>query len=281
MSKRFYITKNLDVLEFEAKEEWGYPKHKHLFFELTFIISGSGKHHLNNHIISYKTGDVFFLTPKDEHEFVIEEPTVFGIIKFTEHLFLEKTNMSSSTIWRKNLDTVIFYANIIPESIIAYEEDRLQLFRLYELIKDELKHGFIFGREVLIELFGALLVIVSRNLKHETKDVILLKASNKEKIENILTYIRQHILDKELLKIKTLAETFYMSPNYISIYIKKHTGISLQTYILKNKIEVAERLLQQTPLNISEIAEKTGFIDSSHFNRMFKKYTGKNPSQCR
>ena len=98
MSKRFYITKNLDVLQFEAENEWGYPKHKHLFFELTFILKGKGKHNLNDSTIEYKEGDVFFLTPKDEHEFIVEEPTTFGIIKFTEQLFLEKATLSSSTL---------------------------------------------------------------------------------------------------------------------------------------------------------------------------------------
>ncbi|MGB1284872.1 MAG: AraC family ligand binding domain-containing protein, partial [Polaribacter sp.] len=97
MSQRFYITKNLDILEFEAQNEWGYPKHKHNFFELTYVLKGSGQHLLNESIINYKKGDLFFLTPKDEHEFIVDEPTIFGIIKFTEQLFLEKANLSSST----------------------------------------------------------------------------------------------------------------------------------------------------------------------------------------
>ena len=142
MAKRFFITKDLDVLEFESVNEWGYARHKHNFFELTFILQGRGQHILNNSSINYKKGDVFFLTPKDEHEFVVATPTKFGILKFTEQLFLEKANLTSSTHWRKNLDTVIFYANIIPESIIAYDADREQLFNLYGLIKNEIEKLF-------------------------------------------------------------------------------------------------------------------------------------------
>lgn len=281
MSQRFYITKNLDILEFEAQNEWGYPKHKHNFFELTYVLKGSGQHLLNESIINYKKGDLFFLTPKDEHEFIVDEPTIFGIIKFTEQLFLEKANLSSSTHWRKNLDTVIFYANNIPKSIIASDADREQLFYLYKLIKNEIENSLVYNRDVLIELFGALLVIVSRNLKKS--EVIALKSdiSEKEKIDTILTYIRQNVLDKERIKIKSIAETFYMSPNYVSVFIKKHAGISIQQYVIKTRIKMAERLLKETNLNISEIAEKTGFLDSSHFNRIFNKYVGKNPSEFR
>lgn len=279
MAKRFYITKDLDVLEFESVNEWGYAKHKHNFFELTFILKGSGQHILNESIIDYKEGDVFFLTPKDEHEFVVDTPTQFGIIKFTEQLFLEKANLSSSTHWRKNLDTVIFYANIIPESIIVYEKDREQLFNLYQLIKNEIENSNVYGRNVLIELFGALLIIISRNLKSSLKELPKSVISEKEKIDSILTYIRQNVLDKESVRIKAIANEFSMSPNYVGIFIKKHAGISIQQYVIQTKIKMAERLLKQTNLTISQIADKTGFVDSSHFNKIFKKYTGKNPSE--
>jgi len=278
MTKRFFITKDLDVLEFESVNEWGYPRHKHNFFELTFILEGTGQHILNESSIDYKEGDVFFLTPNDEHEFKIASPTKFGILKFTEQLFLEKANLTSSTHWRKNLDTVIFYANIIPESIIAYDPDREQLFNLYELIKHEIENSFVYGRSVLIELFGALLIIISRNLKSSLKELPKSVTSEKEKIDSILTYIRQNVLDKDRIKIKAIADEFFMSSNYVSIFIKKHAGISIKQYVIQTKIKMAERLLKQTNLNISEIAEKTGFVDSSHFKKIFKKYNGLNPS---
>ncbi|WP_452601244.1 AraC family transcriptional regulator [Pontimicrobium sp. MEBiC06410] len=281
MSKRFYITKNLDVLQFEAVNNWGYPRHKHHFFELTFIIKGRGWHKLNESTIEYKEGDIFFLTPKDEHEFVVVEATIFGIIKFTEQLFLEKANVASSKHWRKNLETVIFYSNIIPESIVAYDSDRKQLFNLYELIKHEIETSLVYNRAVLVELFGALLIIISRNLKSSTKTLHNPQVSDKEKIDTILTYVRQHVLDKERIKIQSIAKAFYMSPNYVSIFIKKHIGISIQQYVIQTKVKMAERLLKQTNLTISEISEKTGFVDSSHFNKTFKKYVGKNPSECR
>jgi len=279
MTKRFFITKDLDVLEFESVNEWGYAKHKHNFFELTFILKGSGQHILNESIIEYKEGDVFFLTPKDEHEFVVATPTRFGILKFTEQLFLEKANLMSSIRWRKNLDSVIFYANIIPESIIAFDKDREQLFCLYGMIKNEIENTLVYGRNVLIELFGTLLIIISRNLKSSLKELPKRNVSEKEKIDSILTYVRQNILDKERIKIKAIADEFYMSPNYVSVFIKKHGGISIQQYVIQTKLKMAERLLKQTNLNISEIAEKTGFVDSSHFNKIFKKYNGLNPSK--
>jgi len=278
MSKRFIITKDIDVLEFESVSEWGYQKHKHNFFELTLILEGTGQHVLNENIIDYKEGDIFFLTPKDEHEFVIATPTRFGILKFTEQLFLEKSNSITNTKWRKDLDSVIFHNNIIPESIVVCNKDQQQLFGLYQLIKNEISNNTTYGRNVLLELFGALLIIISRNLKSTLKDLPKATISEKEKIELILSYIRQHVLNKNRIKIKTIAEEFNMSPNYVSIFVKKHTGISIQQYVIQTKLKMAERLLKQSNLHISEISDKTGFVDASHFNKIFKKYKGVNPS---
>ncbi len=279
MAKRFHIEKSLDFLEFISEKEWGHPRHKHNFFELTFILKGKGKHVLNESIINYKEGDLFFLTPKDEHEFLISETTKFGIIKFTEQLFIEKTEFFSNTSWKNQVESLIFHTNTITGNIVKNDVDRKQLFTLYELIKTEIKNTSVYSRNVLLELFGALLIIVSRNIKasFDVSDNIIL--SKKERIENILSYIRQNILDKEKIKIKTIAKEFNMSPNYVSVFIKKEAGISIQNYVMNTKMKITERLLKQTTLNMSEIAEKIGFVDSSHFNKTFKKYFGKNPSE--
>lgn len=279
MAKRFYITKDIDVLEFEAVNEWGYPRHKHHFFELTFVLKGCGQHLMNESIVHYQTGDLFFLTPKDEHEFVISEPTTFGIIKFTEQLFLEKTSFTTNAYWHKNLESVIFHSNIIAKSVIKNEMERKQLFGLYYLIRDELQSIKPYGRNVITELFGALLMVLSRNLEFTLQNKPFKRMPDKDKVEAILSYVRQNVLRKDLIKIKAIAKAFHLSPNYVGIYIKKHLGISLQHYIIDTKIKIAEKLLSQSSLNINEIAEKLGFTDAAHFNKIFRKYSGMNPSE--
>lgn len=276
MAKRFFSAKSLNVFELYL-DVWEYPKHSHNFFELIFILEGNGDHILNESRFSYTKGDLFLLTPKDVHEFKIENTTRFGFIKFTEHLFLEKTELVSDLKWRKNIDAVIMYANSIPESVIVSTVDRIQLFTLFEIIKTEYKSSSLYGRSILLELLGALLIMISRNLNEKQKNIPLINDTEEEKINNILTYIRQNVLDKEKVRIKVIAELFHMSPNYISIFIKKHAGISIQQYVIQTKIKMAERLLKQTNLNISEVAHKTGFTDASHFNKLFKKYIGSSP----
>ncbi|WP_343556348.1 AraC family transcriptional regulator [Sphingobacterium sp.] len=279
MTKRFYIAKDIDLLEFKAINEWGHPRHNHHFYELTFVMDGKGQHLLNESTVDYKKGDIFFLAPKDEHEFIIHEPTTFGIIKFTEQFFMENASLSKNTYWLKNLQSIVFHSNVIAKSVIEIESDRKQLFGLYCLIRDELLNKISYGHRVIVELFGALLIILSRNLKTSTHGIPNERLSEKGRVDDVLSYIRQNVLQRDMVKVSTIASVFHLSPNYVGIFIKKHLGISLQKYIQQTKIKMAESLLKQSNLHVNEIAEKLGFTDAAHFNKIFRKYVGVVPSK--
>jgi AraC-like DNA-binding protein len=52
-------------------------------------------------------------------------------------------------------------------------------------------------------------------------------------------------------------------------------------YIRKKRIEKAIELMSDRSISLTEIAYLTGFSDQSHFTRIFKKFTGSNPSEYR
>ncbi len=57
--------------------------------------------------------------------------------------------------------------------------------------------------------------------------------------------------------------------------------IAHEHYITELKINRAKKLLRETHLSISEIAEKVGFSDTGYFNKLFKAKTGASPSKYR
>jgi quercetin dioxygenase-like cupin family protein len=52
--------------EFE-EDKFHLPVHGHTYYELIYIVKGSGIHHLNQNLLGYKAGDLFALSPDDEH----------------------------------------------------------------------------------------------------------------------------------------------------------------------------------------------------------------------
>lgn len=83
------------------------------------------------------------------------------------------------------------------------------------------------------------------------------------------------------IEFTTLAEQFHITPNYLSILIKKETGITFTELIIKKRMDAACRLLRETTLPIQNIVEQIGYSEYSYFNRLFKKRMEMTPNQYR
>jgi hypothetical protein len=95
-----------------------------------------------------------------------------------------------------------------------------------------------------------------------------------------LKEIIQDQIDTNLtLSLKEVSQSLHVHPSYLSREFSKYfNDLSFGDYIRKLRIEKAIELLDDPKYSLSEIAYLTGFSDQSHFTRIFKKVTGKNPS---
>ncbi len=95
-----------------------------------------------------------------------------------------------------------------------------------------------------------------------------------------LKEIIQDQIDTNLsLSLKEVSKGLSIHPSYVSREFSKYfDDLSFGEYIRKLRIEKSIQLMGQSKYSLSEIAFLTGFSDQSHFNRIFKKHTGKNPS---
>lgn len=75
-----------------------------------------------------------------------------------------------------------------------------------------------------------------------------------------------------------LSEEFHYEYNYLSNLFSSVEGITLEQYIIRQKIEKAKELLFYDELNLSEIADKLGYSSVAHLSTQFKKITGFTPT---
>jgi AraC-like DNA-binding protein len=84
------------------------------------------------------------------------------------------------------------------------------------------------------------------------------------------------------LNLKEISKGLDIHPAYLSREFSKYfDNLSFGDYIRKLRIEKAIELLNTSSITLTEVAYLTGFSDQSHFTRIFKLITGKNPSAYR
>ncbi len=88
--------------------------------------------------------------------------------------------------------------------------------------------------------------------------------------EEIKQYILEHI-DREISAATIAAHTGY-STAHISRRFKQHFGLTLQAFLIDQRIHHAKALmLEKSDLSLAQIALEAGFYDQSHFIKNFKK----------
>jgi AraC-like DNA-binding protein len=78
----------------------------------------------------------------------------------------------------------------------------------------------------------------------------------------------------------SLAALLYTNQKYLSSYINTHKKQTFRKWINELRIEEAKILLLQEPkTTLTEIANRAGFSEKSHFLRQFKEQTGVSPTE--
>ena len=95
-------------------------------------------------------------------------------------------------------------------------------------------------------------------------------------IEN---YVNEHLCER--ISVNAVAESTHMSVSGIYKCLKQSRGMTLGELVCTKRLERAAALLLGSDLSISEIAEQTGFSDTPHFSKNFKKAHGISPLKYR
>lgn len=108
------------------------------------------------------------------------------------------------------------------------------------------------------------------------------KARLIEKIKSkIIQMIQSDRISKKLNWSDVIAEELHYEYNYLSNLFSSVEGITLEQYIIRQKIEKVKELLFYDELSLSEIAHRLGYSSVAHLSSQFKKVTGFTPSELK
>lgn len=238
-----------------------YPMHRHEYFEIEIILSGSGTQNLNGETYELKRGTFYFLTNTDFHELHIAEPLLNYNISFNmlsaPPEFMEKTLYISQRVFTpppNEFHRLCLLADLLENAC----SDRL--------VESEYTHM------LLLCLLGRIGTILENSSKNSPP---ALSAT----VQQIILYLHANFRNDP--STDEIAEYAQLSKNYMSNLFKKETGIPLVKYISNLKISYAKKLLTVTNMPIGEICFESGYGSIPNFMKSFKLNTGYAPMQYR
>jgi AraC family transcriptional regulator len=98
-------------------------------------------------------------------------------------------------------------------------------------------------------------------------------------IKRVLEFIQTHL--SEDLSLEVLAQQVGFSPYHFARLFRRAAGTTPHQYVLRQRIERAQWLLQETKLPLAQVAGACGFAHQSHLILVFKRQLGCTPRAFR
>lgn len=103
--------------------------------------------------------------------------------------------------------------------------------------------------------------------------------SNSNGKRMMLRFIEEHY--KEDISVQDIAEALNYSEAYFCKLFKQNFGTNFVSYLSEYRIENAKKQLARRYVNIKDIGKSVGYQDSNYFTKVFRRITGKSPSEYR
>ena len=265
--------------EIDYKELNKFPRaaRSNNFFELIYIVDGTGVQTVNKNRFNYRKGNLFLITPQDTYSFEIIIPTQFFFLRFNDYYINTKSAKDKDVVER--MEYILMNASHRPGCILKNKADKPLISSLIESIINENINQQLYYRKIIEQIVNTIITIVARNIALKLPKNI--KENTGETVLDLLHYIQQNIFDPANLKSEKLSAHFGISLNYLGRYFKKQTGETMQQYIFNYKMRLIETRLIHSDMRINEIAYELNYTDESHLNKAFKKHKGVSPSEFR
>lgn len=167
-----------------------------------------------------------------------------------------------------------------------YGEGRYSLFEvnhdvkitnlIYDIISEYYHPDIQSDQLIRLEMLTLFSLLIRQAANAEIKVKDFRKKNNN--LLSLLLYIEKHYSNITLQKMAT---HFGFNPNYLSDYLKKHTGKTFIQLVHLQRINVAAEYLTYTTAPIERIATRVGYENPSYFYKIFKKYFGISPAEYR
>lgn len=247
--------------------------HYHPEVELIFVCKGSGKRQIGSNISYFSDGDLVLIgsnlphcgltneNTNNDYEMVIQfKPDFLG-----ENIWETPEMQRISALLEKSKAGIVFEENI-KKTVGKKIADMHEMSSLKKLL-------------AFLEILDELATTQEYRILNAGKYYLQTQVEDNERINHIFNYVKDHF--KEQISLEEIADLANMKVPSFCRYFKKITNKTFTQFVNEYRITHSLKLLAEQPLSITEVCFESGFNNFSYFNKTFKEYIKKSPSQYR
>jgi AraC-like DNA-binding protein len=247
--------------------------HYHPEIELILVKGGSGKRQIGSNISYFTEGDLVLIgsnlphcgltneNTNNDYEMVIQFKPDFLGEKIWENPEMKKIH----TMLEKSKSGMVF-----GDDVKKIMRKKISLMHQSESLEKLLK---------FFEILHELSVTDDYRILNAGKYYLQTQVEDNERINHIFNYVKDHF--KEQITLDEIAGLANMKVPSFCRYFKKITNKTFTQFVNEYRITHSLKLLAEKPLSITDVCFESGFNNFSYFNKTFKEYIKKSPSQYR
>jgi len=237
------------------------------FFELTYVVSGTGIIYAGNEARTVKKNDLFLSLPYERHEIISDkvDPLRYYYMaisydknsEFCKMLYdNDMLSLPASTRIHSTSSLASTFVNLIStlESSAPYSDLKFELS-----VKVLTINICQIYQQILTKEYSSPVLNSEQNLYYK-----------------IMNYIDHNLTS--INKLTDIADNLNYNYVYISRIFKHKFGKSIYSYYSNKKLELAKQLIDEDKMSITEISEHLNYSSIYVFSRIFKKRFDISPS---
>jgi len=288
--QQFQVRARFPILREEGIAVEYFPRYIHKEYRphsldvvlLSYIVRGSGRHVMGEHVFQETGGSLGITHYGQEHD-ILTDPA--GMEIYNLYLDLDRHALPSLPAEFRDLLPNILplhptFQNLLNRRVRLVFDHPDRITELFARMQRETGAREPGAADVLRSCFRILLIECCRQaLRRGVQPGLDDNAPQIAWLERLRRHIDDHFA--ETLMLDDLARLARVNPTYLSRAFKRYTGKTLFGYITERRLQAAMVRLRGTSDKILSIATDCGFGDLAHFNRTFKRYVGVSPRAYR
>lgn len=240
----------------------GVMAHTHPYYHMFYIRTGQGVFMVNGEEYVLEAGDTLLVPRQMEHAYSNKQETTMEYleIKFT----LPQGAMDAQLLGLGPLVSTDPLAGMLFQQILQEYSD-------LEGLADEAAASYL---EAILHI----LTQKTRYSKQRQFRFIDATAYNPLS-QSIIRFLEEHYAQD--ISLDALAAALGYNKSYLCVAFKKDTHTTILDFLNMIRIRRAAELIVYSDHSLTQVADMCGFASDSHFNRVFVKYVGTTPGQCR